>query len=859
MTTSTQTTRNSSFTASVTQMTVMAMRYLSGRKLRTALTTLAIVLGVALIFAMNIVLPSVRDAFKQTLTTFTGADMTITTVAGESFTPDSVIPQMMGVDGVRSATGILRRQFTLPTISDTNLTGTPQITLVGVDPATVQDVHQFVVSEGRFLEAGDTNAVVIPAGLAALSPELHVGTTFPLITAGGLRIYTVVGLLAEQGNPSAPELYVTLENAQSAFNQAGLINTVEASVNSDADVAAVKSAVQNVLGTNYVLNADTSGEDATAQAFQIGMAMFSVLGFLALFLGAFLIFNTFRTVIVERRRDLGLLRAVGATRRQITTMILIESVVQGVLGSVIGVLLGLLMAQGFSGLLNNIWGTYMHRGTIQFHFDVSAGLIAIVLGVATAVIAGYFPARSAGKTSPLDALRPENSAQVHRAARSSLIIGAIVIALSVVMLLMGSKGSIGGAMLFLIGMIIAAPGLVLPASRLFSPLLTLWYAREGDLARGNLIRQPGRAAITGSTLMIGLATLVLMAALVLSFGDLLTNLANINFSSDILLMPQTISIYNQVIGADPALAERVRAVSGVDTVGTIRYANGSINGQGLQILGIDPQDYPRVASFQFNSGDAEGAFTALGTGRNAIVTPLVLSTYHLEMGSDFVMETADGPQTYHIVGVANDLFSFKIATMFVSQENLSADFHKNEDVLLMVKLTPGADAAAVMTQVQQIAQDYPQFTVNETGQYRDELLKTSSGAFSLFYLLAFLILIPAALGLLNTLTINILERTREIGVVRAVGGSRRQVQRIVTAEALLLGIFGSALGVLAGVAMSYGFILGFGSVGWQMPSYFPLAGVIAAIVVGVILALFAAILPARSVAKLDIIRALQYE
>ena len=128
-----------------------------------------------------------------------------------------------------------------------------------------------------------------------------------------------------------------------------------------------------------------------------------------------------------------------------------------------------------------------------------------------------------------------------------------------------------------------------------------------------------------------------------------------------------------------------------------------------------------------------------------------------------------------------------------------------------------------------------------------------------FYILAALIIIPAAMGLLNTLTINILERTREIGVVRAVGGSQKQVRRMVTAEALLLGIFGSAMGVLTGVAISYGFIGAFGAIGWTMPFAFPLMGIIAAVVVGVLLALFASILPARSASKLDIIRALQYE
>jgi putative ABC transport system permease protein len=540
-------------------------------------------------------------------------------------------------------------------------------------------------------------------------------------------------------------------------------------------------------------------------------------------------------------------------------MIVIESLVQGVLGTLIGLLLGYLLASGMVNVASSFWKQYLNRADLHLELNLSAVLIAGVLGLATALIAGYWPARSAGKTSPLEALRPASVASAQRAARWSLIAGVVLMLLAVGLLFTGSKGAVGGALLFLIGMVIAAPGLVIPAARLFSPLLTLWFAREGDLARGNLVRQPGRAAITGSTLMIGLATLILIAAVVNSFGVLVTNLANANFSSDIILLPPSLAVYDNVVGADPSLSEKIRALPEVDTVGTLRYATATTGAQELQVMGIDPQAYPKVASFEFSQGDPAAAFESLNSGRNAIFTSIALTSAKLNVGDDFVMQTAVGPQTYHVAAVANDLLTFKISAIFISQANLAADFHKNEDVMLMVNLKDGADKDAALADVRGVLADYPQFNAQLTGQYRDELMNVTMGAFVLFYVIALLILIPAALGLLNTLTINILERTREIGVVRAVGGSRGQVRRMVTGEALLLGVFGAAMGVLAGVAMSYGFIQAFGTVGWNMPYSFPLAGIIAAIVVGVLVALFASILPARSAARLDIIRALQYE
>jgi putative ABC transport system permease protein len=846
------------FRASLWQMTLMGLRYLSGRKLRTVLTTLAIVCGVALIFAINLLLPSAEEAFKQSMTAMTGADISVTSASGESFDPTPVLERIRGVEEVRVVAGVLRRQFSLPTLSRDSLGSTTQLQLIGVDPAAIQDVHPFVMSEGRFLQPDDTGKAVLPAGIVELAPQLGVGTTFPLITAGGLRFYTVVGLLAEQGDPSAPQIYVTLADAQAAFNQPGLINTVEVSVEAGADQTATAAAIQQALGDNYILNSpnDSTG---TLAAMQIGFAMMDLLGALALFLGAFLIFNTFRTIVVERRHDLAMLRAVGATRRQITQMIVIESLIQGVIGTAIGLLAGLLLALAGVGAMGNIWATYLNRGTLELRVNAPAIIGAVTLGLATALLAGYLPARAAGRVSPLDAMRPATAASVQRAARWSLVVGVIVMVLAVLLLLTGSRGAVGGALLFLIGMVVAAPGLVIPAARLFSPLLALWYAREGDLARGNLVRQPGRAAITGSTLMIGLATLVLMAALVTSFSSLITSLADANFSSDLILLPQSIAIYDNVIGADESLAAGLRDLPEVETVGTLRYASATSGGQSLQVLGIDPSDYPRVASFDFSQGQPDEVFAALGSGRNAILTSLALSSLRLNVGDDFVLQTAQGPQTYRVAAVGNDLFTFKVAVIFIAQANMAADFHKTEDIMLMLNLTPGADSTAALADVQGILTDYPQFTARLTGEYRQEIEETSMSTMGLFYVLALLILIPAALGLLNTLTINVLERTREIGVVRAVGGSRTQVRRIVTGEALLLGIFGAAMGVLAGVAMSYGFIGAFGTVGWKMPYAFPVMGIIAAIVVGVILALFAAILPARSAARLDIIRALQYE
>jgi putative ABC transport system permease protein len=853
------------FVSTSWQMALMALNYLRGRKLRTALTTLAIVFGVAIIFAVNLVLPSMQEGLQRTMNATAGnVDLRVNSITGESFAPEEPLRLVASVDGVQAVTGALRRQITVPREGAGNVGNPVQIELVGVDPATAENVRHYIISDGRFLQPGDINNAIVPAGATDFAPQFKVGATFSLATAGGLKRYTVIGFLAEKGNVAAPQIIVSLDDAQAAFNQPGLINTIDVAfkpgVDRDAVAANIKAALSStILGQGYVVNSNNSQLDIFA-SIQIGYAMMNVMGLLALFLGAFLIFNTFRTVVLERRHDLAMLRAIGATRRQLTQMILIESLLQGLMGTLIGLVLGYLLVAGLSSGVNSFLAQYMPSVRIDITVRAGALLGPLALGLLTTLVAGYWPARSASRVSPMEGLRPTSAATLRRAARWGLIVGGVMMALAVILLVASPRTTAGGAILFLIGMVIAAPSLVVPVAQLFSPILTLWYAREGDLARSNMARQPGRVAITASTLMIGLATLIMIAAMVNSMGQFVTKITTDTFNSDLLILPPTIGIYTSILGADESLAARVQALPEVQTVAGLRYASSTANDQGLEVLGIDPQNYPHVSKLDFTQGTPEDAYNALTTGRNAIVSSLTAMTYKLDIGSDFVIQTPTGPQTYRIAAIANDVLTMKLTAMFISQANLKTDFHKSEDVLLMVNLKPGADKSAVLDDVQQIlAADYPQFTANLTGQYRQSLIEYSNSAMVFFYALALLILLPAALGLLNTLTINILERTREIGIVRAIGGSKAQIQRIVTAEALLLGLFGASAGVLTGVAMSYGFIRAFAGIGWQMPYSFPLLAIIAAIIIGVLLALFAAILPARNAARLDILRALQFE
>ena len=245
------TTQTHDFSATIGQMTLMALRYLNGRRLRSVLTTLSIVFGVALIFAINLVLPSAANTFKQTLTTVTGADITLTSVTGESFAPESVLPQVSAVQDVNAASGILRRSFTRPG-------STEQVDLIGIDPDSIQQVRQFVVTEGRFLQAGDSGAAVLPARLAELDPQIQVGKTFPLITTGGIKVYRIVGLLADTGSAYTSEILVNLPDITFAVDSTTISPGLQSALD---EVAASLQKYPNSL-IDVMGHTDSSGSDA---------------------------------------------------------------------------------------------------------------------------------------------------------------------------------------------------------------------------------------------------------------------------------------------------------------------------------------------------------------------------------------------------------------------------------------------------------------------------------------------------------------------------------------------------------------------------------------------------------------------
>ncbi len=839
----------------------LAARYLWGRKLRTFLTTLAIVFGVLVIFGMNILVPTMLKAFQANIMAASGqVDVTITLKTGEAF-QRNVLNKIKTVPGIRVIAGSLSRTVNIPE----GFYGKAKVTalnLTGIDPRAATDLRSYPIKQGRFLRGGDADAAVITTSLAD-NLGLRLGDELNLPTTSGDVDLLIVGLLPARALPGNEEVLVTLLEAQKLLDLPDRINTIEINLDTTdtAERDAIQKDIQDMLGSNYTLGGLSSGTEIWA-SIKVAQTATNLMGVLALFMGGFIIFNTFRTIVAERRHDIGMLRAIGASRSTILGLILAEGTLQGIFGTAVGMGLGYLLGAGLTRLMAPMLYQFIH---IEMAAPlVSSGLIGVTLalGIGVTLLAGFIPAVRASRITPMEALRPSIADVVRRTSVLGGVLGVTLIVLAVLGLISGNNNYIFlGSMFFLLGLILAAPMLVHPVASVLSALIASIYARDGTgiLAQSNLTRQPTRAAVTASATMIGLAIIVAMGGMIMSLSGNFMDILQRSLGSDYLVMPPSVAVWRSNVGADRDLAERLHAVPGVAVVSTMRYASTQANSKALSLLGIDPVAFPQVSSLTFQQGDPRTAFQALANERALIANGVFAAQAGLKVGEVVQLSTPTGAKPYRIVAVAGDYLNAKLLTAYVSQENLSKDFRKDEDIFIQLNLAPGADPAVVEPRLKKILEDYPQFKLISGKSYFEENKQIFESVFFFYFVLLAVLSVPSLIAMLNTLAIGVIERTREIGMLRAIGATRRQVRRMVVVESLLLAAIGTGLGLLAGLYLGYVMVLGLSVGGYPVTYSFPYAGLLAAVAAGLLFGVLAALIPARQAAQMEIVRALRYE
>lgn len=844
----------------------LAARYLAGRKLRTALTTMAIIFGVMLIFGMNTVMPTMIAALQANVQGAEGqTDFTITNVAGDSFNAN-VTSRLQDIDGIRAVAASLERTINLPADFVDHDPVRPDriiaLNLIGILPEEARSIRAYPILEGRYLNDSDAAATVISQTLADAF-SVKAGDSIHLPSISGLTELSVVGILPANIGPESESVLVTLAQAQKMTGDSGKVNIIRVNVEVFADKARreeIQGKIEAALGKNYRAGTLIAGDEmfGTMKQAQIALSMF---GALALFMGGFIIFNTFRTVVTERRRDIGMLRALGATRRTIISIILIEGFLQGLLGSAIGLLLGYGMAFGVLQVAQGPLSTFINIKLGLPVVEPGLVVVSMLLGVGVTLLAGLLPAWSASRVTPLEALRPSVAEmEFRRQTGVGFWVGIAILVLTVLAILSGQSALIlPGGIFFLVGLVLVAPGLIRPFASLFGRVVAFATVRQGigGLAQSNLTRQPSRVAVTASTSLLALAVIVAAGGLVTSMSGTILDMVHDSLGSDYVFLPPSVGFWGSNVGAVPELAESLRAVPGVETVSTLRYAASQASGQVVSVLGIQPDAFERVSGLVFSEGN-KSAFDDIASERALIANSVFMIGTGLKVGDEVEFSTPDGQVQYRIAAVASDLLNAKINTVYISQVNLQTDFGSNEDVFIQVDLQESADRVSAGAQIKALGENYPQFKVISGADYFGTIQAQFKTAFSAIYILFAILAFPSLIAMLNTLTINVIERTREIGMIRAVGGTRRQIRNLIIAESLLLASIGVTFGIVGGMYLGYVLVIAI-KVIFPMGYSFPISGIVAAVVIGLFFGVLAAVIPARQAARLEIIKALRYE
>jgi len=451
---------------------------------------------------------------------------------------------------------------------------------------------------------------------------------------------------------------------------------------------------------------------------------------------------------------------------------------------------------------------------------------------------------------------------LRRLASFGFWLGLASLAASILLLVFASSDWLGiGALLLVVSLVLLTPVLVNPIANLFSRIITLLSMRDGtaQLAEGNISRQPTRAAITAATSLVSTAVLIIVASVISSVIMTFSRVMENSLGSDYLFIPPSVSLWSSDVGTSPEFAEQLRAIPGVTVVSTMRFAGSQIGDAAVGLLGIDPQNYTQTSGLRFASGDPDAAYAAINSGKTIILNGILSGQIKAKVGDDVEVMTINGKQTYRVVGIGSDYLNAKTATAYISQANIAADFAKTEDIFLQVNVDPKADVEPIEAAFKQALANYPQFTLYNGKEYLKENTNLLNAAFSVVILLGLFLAIPSLLAMINTLTIGVLERTREIGMLRAVGALRKQVRRMVLIEALLLSGIGTAIGLLAGLYFGYLSVQAFANLGFPADYLFPWSGIVIALAVGLVFGALSAVLPARQAARMDVVEALRYE
>jgi putative ABC transport system permease protein len=826
---------------------------LLAHKLRLALTALAIVLGVTFISGTFVLTDTLHNTFNNLFgTVYSKIDFEVRGVAqlgsGANATrnelPESLLATVRGVPGVAVAEGEVSgyAQFIAPdgkaiaNGSSPNLSVTydpdPQLSslhlIAGIPPTTSDDVVMDAATAQKY--------------------GFTVGQRVRILSALPTKAYTITGI-AEFGNASnlagATLAAFTLPTAQAIAQEPGQLDDINVLTAPGADKAAVQRAITRVLppGVEVVTGQTLVTENTTAVGKSLSFfdTALLVFAFISLFVGAFTIYNTFSIIVGQRTRELALLRIVGASRRQVFRSVLAEAALVGLASSLIGLGLGALAALGLKALVG-AFGIGLPPGSLVY--EPRTVVVGLLVGVGVTVVAAIGPARNAVRIPPVAALDDRQSGP-SVSLRRRFIGGTALALVGIVMLAAGlAKPAIAlvglGAVCIFVGTAILAPAIARPLSSAIGHPLARILGEPGKLGRENSMRSPRRTAQTASALMVGLALVAAMSVFGASASKSVTASADQAVSADLIV---TATGTGELSDKAASIASSVPGVAATTTVYGGQFV---FKGTQSKLIAASTDHLADTVILRMTSGSAG----AMASGEMLIDTTTAQND-HLAVGDTVPARFAlTGPATLRIGGIyqANPL----VGSYLVSAAFFMSHYPAQPPGALLLD-TNGS--TAVDNAVTNAMAPYPNVQVQTRAQYEQTQVGLINEIIHLVYVLLALAVLIALIGIVNTIMLSVFERTREIGLLRAVGMRRRQVKTMIRSEAVILAVFGAIIGIIIGTGMGVALVSSLRNSGIDQ-TVVPVTELVLFLVIAAVLGLIAASWPARRAAKLDVLAAI---
>jgi putative ABC transport system permease protein len=845
----------------------LSFRNLRARVQRTLLTAVGIVLGVGIVFGVLTLSNTMSSTFRDLFTRAYGSsDLTVTAAGGSGGFDQKVVQKVRDCDGVKSAAPLYSFSSSLILEKKKALPEVRSMRLFGIEPQSAGLATGFELTDGHFPQGRKELTL---DGSSAESAKLKLGDKITVGTLEGPKKLELVGLLRIPGGSFGGLAFgmVPLSYGQDVFDKQGQISGIAVEAAEGTSVAELKERLNKELGKGLqVERSETRTQQVTGQlqGFKIALLFFAGT---SLFVGAFLVFNALSMTVLERTRELGMLRALGSTRAMIARSVILEAMLLGALGSLLGVLFGYGMAKGLVYLFGK-----------AFLFEITSLILspfalvsAIVVGIAVTVVAALYPATKAGRVSPVEAMRARSgeAADEKRRSRGLAIFGPVLglllagagvpwiyyLAKNLSAELEGfiyASGIVAIIAAFL-GISLIIPVLVRPLAALFSPVLRLLFGVEGRMAAANATRNRGRTALTASALMVGISLVVAFSALGGSLLGSIRDYLDSSLGSDYVVQPTE---QNSDAGFSAKLPEKIRQVQGVEKTTSI-VSSFRQDGKKLDaVFGVD-QNYPEIFRVNYAAGDRE-SFSKLEDG-GALIGKQLAEERKVGVGSKIEIPGPKGRKKYPVEGVLkNDIIGGGTG-IYLSKETLAEDFNETESEFLAVKARPASDRDIMERRIEEVLKDYPQFTVYSNAEWKAQIESDFNRQYVFFYAIMGVSVAVSAFGVVNTLSMSVFERTREIGILRAVGTTRLQVGRLIIDEGVVISLIGCLIGVALGSLLGYLFVQGSSAGGFEIDFYYPKLPALAALLSGLFIGVFAGLLPARSAARKSIVEAVQYE